>query len=182
VLRAVLRQWDFRDEEGWRPLVQRFFPAGGPAGEGGAGAEVGGVLGRFAASELRRQLAEARACRREVEYLLDLSTPAEPLPVVSGSLDCLWQDADGHWHLLFYTAEPVPAGGRDGIWRERRLGLVLAAEAVRRQTGSWPRGVVLHSLADGGSVRRAGGRLQPRAALAGAAAALSAFSRQPLTG
>jgi hypothetical protein len=182
VLREVLRRWDFAEPDGWRPLLERFLP---PAeGDGGRGlrAEAERVLERFAASGLRRRLAEARTCRREVEYLFRPGPAGELLPVVRGVVDCLWQDAEGCWHLLFYSFEAVRAADRERHWRRRQAGLVLAAAAVREQTGAWPGSVALCFLADGGLVERAGSRLGQRSVLAAVVRGLRAFSEPSTRG
>jgi hypothetical protein len=164
VLREVLRRWGFGQPDGWRPLLERFSFSAEDAGGRGLRAEAERMLERFAASGLRRRLAGARTCRREVEYLFRPASGDEPLPVVRGVIDCLWQDAEGCWHLLFYDFGAV-AADRERHWRRRQAGLVLAAAAVREQTGDWPGRVALYFVADGGVVERAGSRLGQRSVL-----------------
>jgi ATP-dependent helicase/nuclease subunit A len=153
VLRDVLGRWDFRLPDGWRALLRT---AGSPAERG----EWEGMLARFSASELRRHLASGESWRREIEYVIP---PGEPgTPGVAGTLDCLWQTAEG-WHLLFYQFDAV--SDRERCWKERLPELVLAAEAVRRQSGSWPRSVTLAFLSDATAIRRSGNRLPCREVL-----------------
>jgi hypothetical protein len=166
MLRRVLARWDLRDPDGWR----RLLPPSPRTAES--------ALARFAESDLRRQLAGARAWRREVEYLLDLGSPGEPLPAVFGEVDCLWQDADGQWHLLFYLTEAGPAGGREAAWKERQVGLALAACAVRDQVGTWPRSVALAFLHDGTALARPAARLPHRPLLAEAVTGLRQLARR----
>jgi hypothetical protein len=157
VVRAVLGRWDFRAADGWRPLLAELCPTGGSQ------AEAGRLLERFAASEERRRLAGAAALRRGVEYLLVLE---EGLPAVFGHIDFLWQDGDGRWHLLAPCFEPVSGAGREACWKQRQTGLVLAAAAVQRQTGAWPRSVTLAFLPDGSALGRPGSRLPHASVLA----------------
>jgi hypothetical protein len=146
-LRGVLGQWDFRLPDGWRALLR---PSGSPAEQ----REWEEVLARFSASEVRRQLATGESWRREIDYVIPVGEPGTP--GVAGTLDCLWQTVEG-WHLLFYQFDAV--ADRDRCWKDRLPELVVAAEAVRRQTGSWPRSVTLAFLADATAIRRTGSRL-----------------------
>lgn len=173
MIRAVLRTWDFREPDGWRPLLRQHVLA---ETADAVAREAEEMLECFAASALRRQLAEAVVCQREVEFLLNLSGPGAPLPSLGGVIDCLWQDAAGQWHLVFYTTAAVSVAGRARHWRGREWSLVLAAEALRRQTGSGPASVTLHFLRDGGRVRRAGGRLPVHAVLPEVTDALAALA------
>jgi hypothetical protein len=182
VLREVLRRWDFARQDGWRPLLERFLPTTESAGGRGLRTEAEGVLERFAGSGLRRRLAEARTCRREVEYLFRPPSEGQALPVVRGVVDCLWQDTEGRWHLLFYHFEAAGPADRERHWRRRQAGLVLAAAAVREQTGTWPGRVVLCFLKDGGLVERAGSRLGQRTVLAAVVRCLSALSGPTMPG
>jgi hypothetical protein len=182
VLREVLRRWDFSQPDGWRPLLERLSPPAEGAGGRGLRAESERMLERFAASGLRRQLAEARTCRREVEYLFRPACGDEALPVVRGVTDCLWHDAEGCWHLLFYDFEAAGAPDRERHWRRRQAGLVLAAAAVREQTGAWPGRVALCFLADAAVVERAGNRLGQRTVLPAVVRGLRALSGQPTPG
>jgi hypothetical protein len=178
-LRAVLGRWDFADAEGWRPLLARLSPAGGPLGLLGERREVQRRLERFAASEVRGQLAAATVCRREVDYGLSLG---EELPGVSGRIDVLWQDGQGRWHLLLYDFEAAPAGAQEACWQAYHVRLVLAARALQEQVGNWPRGVSLALLDVGEVLTRPGGRLAHRTVLRAVAEGLAALARQPVEG
>jgi ATP-dependent helicase/nuclease subunit A len=151
VLRAVLRRWDFRQADDWERLLREE-----PGGSGALRGELAPPLRRFARSALRRQLAEAQACYREVEFLTEGLADEERLGL-HGIVDCLWQDADGSWHLLdFVTAGAVPGpddGPEGGHWQ----GLLLAAQALHRHCGTWPQSVNLYIL-DSGKARRTSGR------------------------
>jgi ATP-dependent helicase/nuclease subunit A len=177
-LRAVLGRWDFAAADGWRPLLARLCPDGAPLGQHAERREVQRRLERFAASEVREQLAEAVVCRREVDYGLSLG---DGLPAVCGRIDVLWQDRQGRWHLLLSGFDAVLADSPQVYWQARQVRLVLAAKALHEQTGSWPRSVSL-ALLDGGEVlTRAGSRLPHRTVLRTVAEGLAELARQPVS-
>jgi superfamily I DNA/RNA helicase len=148
LVRAVLTLWDFRDRDGWRPVLRQLFAAGVAADAVPGEAEA--ILERFAGSARARELAEAPAVQREVEFHLDLREMAggDPdLPVVRGLVDCLWRDAQGGWQLLGFALD----AGQEAEWGT----LLLAAEALRRQTGVCPAAVTLYDLAGSKVAREA---------------------------
>ncbi len=141
-LRTVLETWDFRDPAGLRALVRRH------AEEGGAQLQL--LLERFAESETCRDLAAATGRQWGVEFALNLAREgAADLPILHGVMDCVWQDTTGHWHLLYFVLEAVDKGQRDSRWQQHEFKVVLAATAMQRQTGAWPKTVRLWLLADG---------------------------------
>jgi ATP-dependent helicase/nuclease subunit A len=153
-VRAVLARWDFRDAEGWRA----------PLAGAGASPRAERVLREFARSGLRRRLAQGRAFRREVEFLFE---PGEGLPGVWGTVDCLWQDPGGAWHLLLCSA---------GAAGDREVTAVLAALALREQSGAFPASAAVLSLCDGRCVDRPLDRVPHGAVRARAAEGLRALA------
>jgi hypothetical protein len=125
---------------------------------------------------LKAELGRARSCLYDVEFFLDVPA-ADGLfsdtVAVNGRIDCLWEDAEGRRHLLTLPARS--AGG--GRWP---LGPVLAALAVRRQTGAWPASVTVYDPATGAVLREDGGRLPHAEAVAAVAAAVSGLRRETL--
>ncbi len=172
VVRAVLGRWDFREADGWRPLLAALCPGAGPLAQNGDSREAERLLERLARSELRGQLAGAVVLRRDVEYLLRVG---EGLPAVLGRIDHLWQDEGGRWNVLFFRFEP---GAAEVRWKEQQVRLVLAAAALRQQMGAWPRSVTLSLPRDGSAVARAGSRLPHRSVLAAVEGALGEMMRQ----
>jgi ATP-dependent helicase/nuclease subunit A len=150
-IRAVLDRWDFRE----------------PQSEG--------TLGTFLTSEVRAELARARQCHRDVEFLLDVAEGA----VIRGVIDCLWQDEEGCRHLLAF-AFAAPPKGRRSKSKNWPLGIVLAAVALQRQSGAWPRTATVYNFATGTIVRSDGGALPHEEALAAVAAAVNGLRRQTL--
>jgi ATP-dependent helicase/nuclease subunit A len=178
LLRSVLEGWDVRDAEGWRPLLAQAIAAlSRPEAAAEMRADLERVLARFAESEMARQLAAARVCYREIEFLLPLAS-SDIAALVRGQIDCLWQDHDGNWHLLAYTTEPVRAKERAQDWQRRKVGLVLGALAVQQQMAGWPRTVSRYYLDDGVVVCREGSRLQHRQVLRKVNLAIAKGGRQ----
>jgi hypothetical protein len=161
LVRAVLAGWDFREPKGYYSLLEQ---QRGAAERTEDLATARRLLERFASSDLFAELAQTNY-QRDVEFLL--RQEAEHLPVVRGMVDGLWQDRSGRWHLLLFTLTAA-----EGASVARRL--VLAAEALRQQVGSWPE-VVVHDLAAGTSRRQAGGRLPHRKVLQALARELRDF-------
>jgi len=138
--------------------------------------DPGGALDRIADPEVRAELARARSLLRDVEFLLDVPEGA----AVRGLIECLWEDTDGGRHLLAFTSGDRPAKRRRSKSREWPLGLVLAAVALHRQTGAWPRTAIVCDCATGTVRRGDGGRLPHAEALAAVAAAVSGLRRETL--
>jgi ATP-dependent helicase/nuclease subunit A len=171
VVRGVLAQWDFRDADGWRPMLARAIAAlARPEVVREIMPEMEQTLACFAASETRRQLAEAKVCHREVEFLLPLENCESPA-AIRGLIDCVWQDEQGDWHLLMYATEAISDSGRRQEDR-RMAGQILGALAARQQFGAWPKTVNRYDLKEGQVVRLSGSRLPHRKTLAEARAAL----------
>ncbi len=122
---------------------------------------------------VRAELARARTVLRDVEFLLEMPEGA----VIRGAIDCLWEDDEGGRHLLVVGRRRKRRGSKSGEWP---LAAVVAAVAVRRQTGSWPRTVTAYDPAAGAVLRGDGDRLPHAEALAEAAAAVSALRRETL--
>jgi hypothetical protein len=102
-------------------------------------------------------------------------------PHVRGVIDCLWQDASGEWHVLFYATDAAP-GGPQEAWSSRELGMVLAAAAVEQSLGRWPATLTLYCFELGAAICRATAELPARDHLTAAGNALTGFLAQPLAG
>jgi hypothetical protein len=98
---------------------------------------------------------------------------------VRGLIDCLWEDEEGGRHLLTFT--PGRPRKRRGTKRDDwPLGVVLAAVAVQRQAGTWPRTVAVYNPATGGVLRGDGDRLPHAGTLAEVVAAVNGLRRETL--
>jgi ATP-dependent helicase/nuclease subunit A len=155
VLRAVLARWDFADADGWQHLLVDALEAVASADR--RRDELAPLLARFAASETRLQLARSAGCLRDAEFLTDWPAPG-PGPRLAGTVDLLWRDGRGDWHLLAYHTDPAAGPSRDP-WRGRRVGIAVQAWAVSEQFGTPPRTVALFTLAEGRVVQTDGNRL-----------------------
>jgi ATP-dependent helicase/nuclease subunit A len=181
VLRGVLGRWDFRQADGWHALLAEELQAdeGTPAAEA-LHRELESVLRRFARSAVRKQLAGARACHRDVELLAEW--PGEEATLgragLHGVIDCLWQDEAGAWHLLAFAATGEVAADSDASWPARHPALVLSAWGLHSLHGVWPRSLTLYFLGTGRSVTCCGKRVQQPKLLAAARAALSELRGQ----
>jgi ATP-dependent helicase/nuclease subunit A len=148
-VRSVLGAWDFNDPNGWRPLLTA-RAAGMSAEELNKAADI---LVRFAASELRTRLAGAAVFHAAMPYVFDSSQEKKKgatLPAIRGIIDCLWQDAQGRWHLAGFVWN---ASSLDAAWDD----VVFAAAAVRGQLGP-PLTLTLFDLPSGEPAREAAGR------------------------
>ena len=161
LLHAVLRQWDFREASGWRPLLRQTAEHFGLPEEEQA---LGRSLEAFAGSETFARLAAAAVCHRELEFLLewpgkDVSAGLRQRPVVRGVIDCLWQDTDGGWHLFCLALEPPAPTAKHPY--EYRPGLLLWAHGVQQLFGTWPKDLTVYTLQNGGVLQSAGAGLRP---------------------
>jgi ATP-dependent helicase/nuclease subunit A len=167
--RDVVARWDFRQADDWQRLLHEELPARDGIAPGGG--EVESILRQFARSDLRRQLADARACYREAEFLT--GWPGEDVGL-HGLLDCLWEDAGGSWHLLAYAWS---AAG-DATWGGHKPRLVLAAWALHRLHDAWPASINLYCLETGKSRTATGQGLRSARAVAEARSVLREVVRQ----
>jgi ATP-dependent exoDNAse (exonuclease V) beta subunit len=121
--------------------------------------EVTELVKRFLRSPLARALAESPVCHRELEFLLRW-TPQDarqrgrrrdPLPerYLRGFLDCVYQDAQGGWHLVDYKTDDVGAEGVAERAEQYRLQLAIYAMAAQRQFGGGLQSAQLYFLRPG---------------------------------
>jgi ATP-dependent helicase/nuclease subunit A len=165
ILRSVLARWPLADRDGWQTLL---VDAAQERRDQSIVEDLGPLLRTFADSEIREELVGARACRRQVEFLVDgaaaietLDMPASahvvPMPLLRGVIDCLWQDQNGNWHLL--AVELGDDRFRTDPWYRRKPYLTVQAWAVREQLGRAPMSLILFELNDNRIERVDGRRL-----------------------
>jgi ATP-dependent helicase/nuclease subunit A len=146
VVRSALAAWDFSDSEGWRSVLATYSEGLSQAHR----EQVSDVLARFAKSQLCSRLASAAARHVELPFAFARAGRKSTVrsPMIRSTIDCLWRDAEGHWHLVGYMwISEVPEWDR----------LVVAAAAVRDQLGP-PRSLTLFDLQAGRAAREAAGR------------------------
>ncbi len=100
----VLAHWDMRNAKECDALLQHVAGAGA---QKDAQEELKDMLMRFAASADSRRLIEARAKHREIPFVLPL--PGAGSAFLEGTIDLLYQDAQGDWAVLDYKTDRVPA-------------------------------------------------------------------------
>jgi ATP-dependent helicase/nuclease subunit A len=103
------------------------------------------MLERFSASPRARQMAQAAAVDREVEFLL--AWP--PNCYLHGYIDCLYQDAEGRWHLVDYKTNKVSAADVAQVAPQYELQMYVYALAAERAFGEPPAELALHFLRPG---------------------------------
>jgi len=171
LIRAVVERWDFRDSDGWRALL-----AQAQAGHTDVPSDLEPLFDRFTRSPTFGLLGSARNCYRESEFLFDGGGAR-----VRGVIDCVWQDASGEWHLLFYATGPIYEG-LEQAWAGREPEMVLACLAVERQVGRPPATVTLYCFEPGTALSRAMAELNAGKHLTAAAGRLTIPLGNPLPG
>ena len=119
-LRRVFDTWDFRDRDHGLTLIGDCEP-------------LRDAIAAFACSPLRERLARARRVRRRVEF----AWPSEGgLPGIYGTIDCLFEEKPGEWHLVEWITEPVSLVVQEEYAKRREpiLSLVASALDVRSVT------------------------------------------------
>ena len=109
------------------------------------------MIGRFLRSPRAKQLAQAGALHREVEFMLAWP-PGETNGngrYLRGFIDLLYQDAAGHWHLVDYKTNQVVAANVSAVSRQYELQLAMYALAAERILGKPPVDLVLYFLQPG---------------------------------
>jgi ATP-dependent helicase/nuclease subunit A len=131
---------------------------------------------RFRQSPRARQLSRAGRIFREVEFVLawppsfangarrkaSKSAPATGArqPALAGNgkrylqgyLDCVYQDADGQWHVLDYKTNQVSAGRVTALAGEYEMQMLAYGIAAEQATGEVVADVTLHFLRTGEEV------------------------------
>jgi ATP-dependent exoDNAse (exonuclease V) beta subunit len=109
------------------------------------------MIERFVASPRGRELAQAAAMHREIEFLLAWppGAPNTGGRYLQGYIDCLFQDATGAWHLADYKTNNVTAANIEHEAQRYEMQLYVYAMAAERALGDSPEKLVLHFLRPG---------------------------------
>ncbi len=87
-------------------------------------------------------LLNARACWRELDFLLSWPVPRasqiDGADLIRGKIDCLYQAADGKWIVRDYKTLPWQVIPAADAWEPYRIQMVLYALAVERMFGELP--------------------------------------------
>ncbi|HEX2476824.1 MAG TPA: 3'-5' exonuclease, partial [Lacipirellulaceae bacterium] len=110
-----------------------------------AAASAREMLERFAASPRAKRLTAARAIHREIEFLL--AWP--PDNYLHGYIDCLYQDAEGRWHLVDYKTTKVASADVARLAKQYEMQMHVYALAAERALGEPPVELALYFLRPG---------------------------------
>ncbi len=123
------------------------------------------LIERFAASPRGRQLANAHAAHREVEFILawplagvagveakpspQTVATSQPRSYLRGFIDCLYIDSENNWHLTDYKTDNIAAADVPRYAERYAMQLYVYAMAAERVLGQSPTELVLHFLRPG---------------------------------
>jgi ATP-dependent helicase/nuclease subunit A len=109
------------------------------------------MIQRFLDSPRAAALAAARQVHAELEFLLAWPPGARSPDshYLRGFLDCLYEDAAGHWHVLDYKTNRATAATLAGTAAPYQMQMLLYALAVEQILGHGPASMVLCFLRPG---------------------------------
>jgi ATP-dependent helicase/nuclease subunit A len=115
------------------------------------------MLTQFLRSPRAKSLSQARHVHRELEFLLtwppqvgsDTNGDADGKSTagyLQGYIDCLYQDAEGNWHLLDYKTNRISAENVAAAAAQYEMQLGVYALAVEEILGKPPVELIVHFL------------------------------------
>jgi ATP-dependent helicase/nuclease subunit A len=109
------------------------------------------MVERFVDSPRWAQLTRATTVHREIEFLLAWppDRDSDDGRYLQGYIDCLYQDADGRWHLLDYKTNDIPAAGCPDAATRYEMQMVVYALAAEHALGQPAAELTLHFLRPG---------------------------------
>lgn len=115
------------------------------------GAEQAQLLVRqFLQTDRCRLLATARQVHRELEFAMPWPLDAaEPTALLQGYIDCLYQDASGHWRLLDYKTNRVTAEAVQSAAAPYQLQMAVYALAIEQSMGLRPASLEVYFMRPG---------------------------------
>ncbi len=139
LVHEVLARWDFAQETA-AELPDRLNRAAGLLGlvDSAPLDEAEQILRTFLESPLVESLQQARLLRRELEFLLAWPLEGEPQLRFRGFIDCLFQDAQGRWHLVDYKTSTGEKIDLEELAQRYKPQLWLYAQAVAGVLGQEP--------------------------------------------
>lgn len=140
----VLERVDFSAPNNIASLCQFLAPQhfGDNAQQAAEEAEV--LSKQFLKSSRADQLAQAQRVMREVEFLLPW--PEAGNAYLQGFIDCLYQDAAGHWHVLDYKSNQGSSESVPKLAEKYHMQMYVYALACKRALGVAPVESVLYFL------------------------------------
>ena len=151
LVHAVLAEVDFGKPTDVPELVARHAQRHLPNVDGDTLAEPVEWIERFLGSERAAEVAAASVTYPELEFLLRWppDNPQPGGPYLQGFIDCLYQDADGGWHLLDYKTNRVRPEQLAALAAEYEMQMLVYGLAAERILGRPPVELVLHFLRGG---------------------------------
>ena len=106
------------------------------------------MVSRFLETEEARRLADARQVHREMEFLLAWPPKAarEHGRYLQGTIDCLYEDSEGRWHVLDYKTNRISADQVAAAATEYEMQMFVYALAAERVLGRAPEELTLYFL------------------------------------
>lgn len=109
------------------------------------------LIERFMASPRAAAIASAQAAYTELEFLLAWP-PGEASGngvYLQGYIDCLYRDQAGHWHLVDYKTNRVPAESVPAAAKAYEMQMLVYGLAAEQVLGEPPASLALHFLQPG---------------------------------
>ena len=149
IIHAVLQRVDFHDPASIEPALERCLSSQGRAVDEAVRRVALTRLEALVASPIFAELAAAKRCFRELDFLLrrPAGTSTDSI-TISGQIDVLLEMPDGTWRVIDYKTGRVPAEGPQELLRRYDLQLALYAMAVHKMIGRLPDRVELVLIHD----------------------------------
>jgi ATP-dependent helicase/nuclease subunit A len=136
LVHAAFERIDFQDPQTLSELIDDCCKMSGAQVDQSMRETAVTCVENLLASPLRGELAAARQIHREIDFLLTFPVSEN---VIAGTIDCLFESADGNWHVLDYKTgirdRSTPA---TAIVADYEIQLGLYALAVRELIGRAP--------------------------------------------
>ena len=156
LVHRALARIDFAAKSDVSPIVRRLIEAQSSDADEHRTSAVE-MLTQFLHSPRAKSLSQARGVHRELEFLLawppqiasDTNGDAagrSAAEYLQGYIDCLYQDAEGNWHLLDYKTNRVSAENVAAAAAQYEMQLGVYALAVEQILGKPPVELIVHFL------------------------------------
>jgi ATP-dependent helicase/nuclease subunit A len=147
----VLARIDFSAPGDIRDWCEHLAPNHVVENAGEAAGLAAEMIESFVASSQGRQLAQAGALHREIEFLL--AWPPDKSNsngcYLQGYIDCLYEDPSGAWHLIDYKTNNVSPADVENEAPKYEMQLYVYAIAAEQALGRSPQSLTLHFLRPG---------------------------------
>jgi len=140
LVHAVLAQVEFGRSVDLPSLVDRMAAWHLPEDNQREAEEAQAIVGRFLDSPRAARIAAARQVHRELEFLLAWPREGNGSDgyLLQGYIDCLYQDAEGAWHLVDYKTGPATDDTLARAAEPYEMQMLLYALAIERILGQPP--------------------------------------------